>query len=121
MMAAPAIAAPTTIREHIRAISAEVGRSDLLPDRGAELLMEATALMGNVSDEIRAADADYALVLLTCLDANEAANRAKLRAETSPAYQRKREAHDTNNLLVEIIRSLKVVLRMKTEEMRMTR
>lgn len=110
-----------TVRDHIKAIQAEVGHADLLPDRGAELLMMAVALIGNVADEIRKADSVYANVLLSCLESEDRANRAKIRAETTQAYSRKREARDTKELLLELIASLKYFLRIKTEEMRLTR
>jgi hypothetical protein len=99
----------------------EIRETDLPPDRAAELLTRLTALLGNVNDEIRMADADYALVLLKHLEADEAASRAKIRAETSPEYQRKREARDTKELVVELVRSLKYLLRSQAEEMRLTR
>ena len=60
-------------------------------------------------------------VLLGYLDAEAKANRAKIRAETSPEYQRKREARDTKELVQELVRSLKYFLRSKEEEMRLSR
>lgn len=94
---------------------------DLLPDRAAQLLTKLTALMGNCNDEIREADVEYAGVLLKHLDSEEAANRAKIRAETTPEYLRKREARDTKELVIELVRSLKYFLKAKEEEMRLTR
>lgn len=94
---------------------------DLPPDRASALLNRLTALMGNCNDEIREADAEYAAHLLACLDSEEAANRAKIRAETSAEYLRKREARDTKELVVELVRSLKYFLRSKEEEMRLAR
>ena len=112
----------TTIRDHVRSIQAEVAKAaDLLPDRAAELLMQATALMGNTNDEIREADSAYAAILLHELDTCEKANRARIKAETSTAYQRKREARDTRELLVELARSLKYFLRSKSDEYQMAR
>ena len=110
----------TSIRDHVRAIQAEVGKAaDLLPDRAAELLMHATALMGNTNDEIREADSAYAVVLLDELERSEKANRARIKAEASDAYQRKRKARDTKELLVELARSLKYFLRAKETEERL--
>lgn len=112
------IMAPRTVRGLVREMQAEIrDGADLQPDRAAELLTRLTALLGNCNDEIREADGDYALVLLKCLDSDEAANRAKIRAETTPEYQRKREARDTKELCVELIRSLKYFLKAKAEEM----
>lgn len=111
-----------TVRGLVRMIQAEVRDSaDLQPDRAAELMNKLTALLGNCNDAIREADAAYAEVLLKALDSDEAANRAKIRAETTPEYQRKREARDTKELAVELTRSLKYFLRSKEEEMRLTR
>jgi hypothetical protein len=112
----------TSIRGVVRSIQREIrDGGQLLPDRAAELLTMLTAVIGNVNDEIRVADADYASVLLEHLESEEAANRARIRAETTPAYQRKREARDTKELVVELIRSLKYYLRSQEEEMRLAR
>ena len=111
-----------TIRDMVRQAQREVRDTpDLLPDRAAELLNILSSLLGNVNDEIREADAEYARVLLAHLESEEAANRAKIRAETTPAFQRKREARDTKELCIELIRSLKYFLRAKEEEMRLAR
>jgi hypothetical protein len=110
-----------TVRDMIRAIQREIrDDADLQPDRASELLNRLTALIGNCNDEIREADAVFAVVLLKHLESEEAANRAKIRAETTPEYQRKREAHHTKELAVELSRSLKYFLRSKAEEMRMS-
>lgn len=110
-----------TIREMVRAIEKEVRDTDLQPSRAAELLMKATALLGNCAAEIREADHDYAVVLLGHLDTDEAANRARIRAEISPEYKRKREAKDTREVVVELVRSLKYFLKAAEEEMRLSR
>jgi len=111
----------TTVRSLVRDMQVEIRETvDLQPDRAAGLLNRLTALMGNCNDEIREADAGYAHVLLSHLDSEEAANRAKIRAETTPEYRRKREARDTKELCVELIRSLKYFLKSKAEEMRLS-
>ena len=99
----------------------EIGAGQLLPARAAELLLELTALMGNVNDEIRLADHAYAVVLVEHLERHEAAARAKIRAETSAEYWRRREARDTKELVQEMVRSLKYFLRSSEEEMRLSR
>lgn len=111
-----------TIRDMIRQMQIEIrDTEDLQPSRAADLLTTLTALVGNCNDEIRQADHAYAVVLLTCLGADEAANRAKIRAETTPEYLRKREARDAKELVVELVRSLKYFLKSKEEEMRLSR
>jgi hypothetical protein len=111
-----------SVRELVKGCQREIRESsDLLPDRAAELLLMLASLLGNCADEIRAADADYATVLLAHLDAETKANRATIRAETSPEYQRRQEARDTKDLIVELVRSLKYFLRVKSEELQMAR
>ena len=110
-----------TIRGMVHTFQKEIRDTDLQPDRAAEVLVKLTALLGNCNDEIREADADYATVLLSFLQSDEAANRAKIRAETTPAYQRKREARDTKELVVELVRSLKYLLKSNEEAMRLAR
>jgi len=110
-----------TVRGLVRDMQAEVLATDLQPDRAAELLTKLTALLGNVLDEMRVADAEYNLVLLKHLESEEAASRAKIRAETTAEYARKREARDVHELTVELIRSLKMFVRGKSDELRMTR
>ena len=110
-----------SIREMVAAIQVELRDTEVAPDRAAHLLGRLTALLGNVNAEIRVADAEYAVVLLKHLDADEAASRAKIRAETSPEYGRKREARDTKELVLEMVRSLKDQLRAAEEEMRLSR
>ncbi len=113
---------PTTVRGMIQAIQREVGNKniDLVPDRAAELLVRLSSLVGNCLDEIREADAAYSVVLLRCLDSDEAANRARIRAEITPEHRRKREARDTRELAKEMIGTLKFFLRAKADEMRFT-
>lgn len=111
-----------SVRDMIRAIQREIRDTvDLQPDRAVELLNRLTALIGNCNDEIREADAAYAVVLLAHLESEEAANRARIRAETTPEFQRKREARDIKELAVELSRSLKYYIRSKAEEMGLTR
>ena len=110
-----------TVRDMVKEMQREIRDTDLQPDRAAELLVKLTALLGNCNDEIREADHFYAEVLLGYLDSNEAANRAKIRAETSEQYMRKRKARDTKELVVELVRSLKYLLKSNEEAMRLAR
>jgi hypothetical protein len=107
-----------SVRELVKAAQAEMRRDDLPPIRARELLLQLTSLYGNCLEEQREADHAYAVVLLRFLDADEAANRSKIRAETSLEYLRKREADNTLKLVLELIRSIKVMLRSLDTEMR---
>jgi hypothetical protein len=108
-----------TVREMVHEIQTELRTTDVSPSRAAELLVKLTALMGNCLEEIRNADHAYALVLLGHLEADTAANRAKIRAETTQEYLWKRETRDTKEIVVEMSRSLKYLLRSQAEEMRL--
>ncbi len=110
-----------TVREMVREIQVEVRGGDLPPDEARKCLNTLTALIGNCNDELREADMAFKVVLLRYLDADEAANRARIRAETSPEYARMREAKDTRELVIEMVRSLKTVLKSQQEEMGLTR
>ena len=110
-----------TVRDLIESIRREIRDTDLQPDRGAELLAKLSALLGNINDEIREADADYAAVLLGFLNTEQKANRAKIHAEMSPEYQRKRQARDAKEVVIEMIGSLKYLVRSRMEEMRLSR
>lgn len=110
-----------TCRDLIAERSKEIRTGDLTPLRAGELLGELTSLLGTVLEEIREADMAFNRVLLTCLESETAANRAKVKAEVSPEFMRKRTARDTQIVLVETIRSLRQVLRTQSEEMRLTR
>jgi hypothetical protein len=105
----------------IHNIQVELREGDVTPSRARELLVELTALYGNCSTELRKAESDFNGVLLKFLDSDEAANRAKIRAQASPEYRRAREAKDTLALVLEMIRSLKTVLKSVEEEMRLAR
>ncbi len=111
-----------TVRDMVRELQVEIRDTpDLLPDRASELMNRLTGLLGNINDEIRDADAGYAVVLLKLLDDGYPANQARIRAEISPEYRRKQEAKHTKELAVELVRSLKYYLRAKADEMGLTR
>jgi hypothetical protein len=108
-----------TIRDMVRDAQREIRDTELQPERARQLLSHLSAIIGNCNDEIRVADAEYATVLLQALDTEKKANRAKLRAECSPEFNRKREARDTKELVIELVRCLKYLLRSVEEEMRL--
>jgi hypothetical protein len=107
-----------TIRERIHSIQVSLRDDSLTPALARQAVVNLTALLGNVNDEVRQAEHDYKLVLLGCLQGDEAANRARIRAEVTPQYERFREAKDTAQLVLEMTRSCKAYLRSLDEEMR---
>lgn len=113
--------APVSVREIVNQIKREILSGDLTPHRASELEQKLSALLGNIMDEARNADALYAEVLAKHMGEQTKANRARILAETSPEFLRKRAVKDTHTLATELIRSLRSMLRMATEEMRLTR
>lgn len=110
-----------TIRERVRKIQKELRDDALTPGLTRESLVQLTAILGNIHDEQRKADHEYKLVLLDSLKAHGKANRARIEAEVTPEYQRAREAKDTAELVVEMIRSCKAYLRSLDQEMQLAR
>lgn len=104
----------------LRRLQIEAKDVDLPPHRMADLLVQLTALYSNIIEEVRESEFAYKAVLLTQLDSEEAASRAKIRAENSESYRRMRTAKDTEKVTLELIRSLKVALRTKQEEARLS-
>lgn len=112
----------STVREMIRAIQVELRPGqDVTPERASQLLVQLSSLYGNVLEQIREADHEYAVVLLAELGADQTAARAKIRAETRPEYIRKREARDFQKLADTMISGLKYLLNSQREEMRLAR
>lgn len=111
----------TTIRQIITEIRDELREGDVLPDRAAEMLTTLSAVLGNVSDEIRKRDLAYNQKLLECYHSEVKANRAKILAETSPEYQTMRQARDIEKEAVGMIQSLKYYLKVKEREFMHTR
>lgn len=105
-----------TIRELVKERQKEVRNKDLQWERAAEILDELSSLLGNINDEIRQRDVAYNVTLLGFLNSEEKANRAKIKAECSKEYLDKREARDTKEVCLEMIRSLKYYIRAKGDE-----
>ena len=110
-----------SVREMVRAIQVEMRGDDFQPARAREMLVELTALYGNCLTEARDAQGAFNLVLLGHLDSGEPANRARIRAATSPEHSRLREADDTTKFVLESMRSLKKALDSIETEMRLAR
>lgn len=110
-----------TVRDMVKLLQAEMRTGDLTPSRACEILTELTSLMGNCLEEQREADHAYNVVLLACLDGDEAANRATIRAKVSPEYLRAREAKDFCRFVEESVRSLKIVIKSADNERQVTR
>ena len=110
-----------TVRELFTKIRDEVRIGELQPARAAVLASQLSALLGNISEEILEADVAFNVVYARELDKEGTANRAKIRAELTGEYRRKRQAHDMHLVAVEMIRSLRKLQDTYRDEMRLTR
>jgi len=110
-----------SVRELVDKARMEVLAGELQPIRVGELASELSALLGNIFQEIREADMAFNAVYAACLDQEGKANRAKIRAELTPEYQRKREAHDYHAVTLELVRSLRKLQDSQIGEMRLSR
>ena len=110
-----------SVRELVGRIQREVLAGNVSASRAADLAVQLAALLANINVEIREAEMAFNARLLKELDAHEKANRARIVAETSPEFERKREARDTKEVVTEMIGSLKYVVRCEHEEMRLSR
>ena len=105
-----------TNREFLDQFKDEIKQTDLDPHRANEILSTVTSLYGNLVDDLKATKLAYNTVLLACLHSEKSANRATIKAETSPEYQAFFEAQTTLKYADKISSFLKGYLRMKKEE-----
>jgi len=108
------------IRQMIQKIQEELAKGNLMPERAAELLTQLAALLGNVNERILECDLAYNKILLFWLQNEAKANRAKVHAECTDEYRAKIEARNIKELTLEMIRSLKYLLKAKEEEKRVS-
>lgn len=107
-----------SIRDRVKLIQDVMRNNDLTPATARESLVQLTGLVGNIHDEQRTAERDYKLVLLGCLNAEKRANRARIVAETTPAYDRAKTAKDLAELVTQMIITCRSYLRSLDEEIR---
>lgn len=109
-----------SVRAQVEAFQEEM-LGELPPVRAREILVQLTAHYYACQQDAIKADHAYAVTLNKFLEADEAASRAKIRAETTLEYVEKRQAHATVKFVEEAIRSLKALMRSTEEEMRLSR
>ena len=113
------MAAQTTIRERIKTIQGQMVNGAFTPALVRDNLIHLTGLFGLVQMEHREADYDYHLVLDDLTTELKAVARARIRAATTPQYQRAREASDTEELVKQMIMASKKYLESLDNEVRM--
>ena len=112
-----------TVRDMVKAAQVEIrDTEDMSSHRAAELLNHLSALLGNVNDEIRKADAEYAVVRMQCIERfGGKVNHGEAASEVTPEYMRKREARDAKELAQSLISALKYTIKSDHEAMRLAR
>lgn len=105
-----------SIREMINGYKSEMLSKNLVPQRAAEILNQASALLGNINDEILRTDVAYNVVLEECLNTEEKANRALIRAKCTDEYREMMVAKNTEKEATAIIRAIKYFLKVKERE-----
>jgi hypothetical protein len=109
------------IREKVREVEGHLadGLASPADVRSFELLL--SGLHGAVVDEVRRAEMRYNHVLLSFLGANEAKNRAEIRAQCSPEYGEYRAAKDLSEQIKQLVITCRGYLRSIDEEARLAR
>ena len=110
-----------TIREMVKRIQTEMLRGEVAPLRGADLTVQLAGLLGNLTDEIVAANHGYSIVRRTLFRTLGTASAAKIEGEATEEFQRKATAEAMKGDVQELINALKALGRVATEEMRLSR
>lgn len=105
-----------TIREIINNISTEVFNESLLPDRAVNIRRELSSIYGNVLSEIQEKELIYNRVLLSELDKEKAASKARIVAQVSKEYQEYLMAKNTEKMLLRMMSALNTFIKSKEEE-----
>lgn len=107
-----------SVRELVKMIQGEMLRGNVTPARAADCTVQLAALLGNVSQEIVAANHDYSVVRRTLFRSLGTASAAKIEGEATDEFKRKVEAEAVKGDVHELINALKSLTRVATEEMR---
>lgn len=107
-----------TVRDRIRVIERAMLVGGLAPSQVREYLSVATALLGSCNREVTEADLAFNAFLAGCRRNLKTAAAARMEAEDSPQYRRKREAEAEQANCEEMVRTLKALLKSLDSEMR---
>ena len=105
-----------TVRERIKDYQSEILSGNLNPDRLSEMLLEITALIGNIGDYITDCEMSYNKVLDNFYEREETANRAKIKADISNEYKEMKQAKTIEKVAIGVERAIKYRLRVMASE-----
>lgn len=100
-----------TVRERIAEIQKALRDDDIPPSRAREYAIELAGLHGNIHREVLDAELAYNAVLSEAFATEQKANRATLKANTTPEYRRYLEAKLLLKLASMMRSTLNTVLR----------
>lgn len=110
-----------SVREMVADIQREMRKGEMTADRAADLDVTLSSLLGNVLEEIQAAEADYNVVYIAMLELHQKANRAEIHAQASPEYARMRTARNLEKAVQRMTGSLRHLGRVNSDAMRSQR
>ena len=110
-----------TVRDRVAAIQRRVLTEAVTPKLASEMESQLSALLGYILHAVTDAQIAFNETLMECYAREAKANRARILAETTPQFRALREAKDAHAMAVEMIRSLRQMQRMYSEEMRLQR
>ena len=108
-----------SVRELLAKCRLEVLNGNLSPTRTGEIAAQLSALLGNITDEIRDREMAYNAVYSNLLDECGKANRAEIKAKLTPEYGHLRTAQDAEKVTLEMVRSLRRLQETQGNEMRL--
>lgn len=106
------------IRDGIEIIAAEVRECDVIPSRAAFLAARLSGYYASILEVITQRLMAYNRILSDQQIAEQAAARAKVRAQATPEYESLVTAQNLEKSTLQLIQALKVLAKVKAEEFR---
>ena len=106
-----------TISELVESYQTRVFKGNLPGQEAAEILLELSALLGNINHEIRERQQKYIQAYRELLNMESTVARARIISMATPEWLSLQEAKDEKEVTLELIRSLKFYLRNLKDEL----
>lgn len=105
-------------RELIEKIQVEVITGDITPSRAGELVAQLSSLLGNVNVALNSLQMVYNKKLAEILKEQKTVTKAHIIAETTKEYEQLLDLKGIREMVMEMIRSMKILVKIKLEEYR---
>lgn len=109
------------VEELVLAFQEEFAGTSPTPERLAEAVVQLSALLGTINSYILTAEVVFNKKLLEELNTEKAANKARIKAETSGEWIAYRKLKNLREVTIEMIRAAKYSIREQSEERREAR